>query len=71
MTVKIGLAEIIKEEIKILPIEENGLGRPFYENTWISIRSYVVDDCRFRLLGNFQREQRVKTSSDKARKSAK
>ena len=30
---KKGLSEIIKEKIKLLPIEANGPGRPYYENT--------------------------------------
>ena len=30
---KKGLSEIIKEKIKLLPIDANGPGRPYYENT--------------------------------------
>jgi len=30
---KKGLSEIIKEKIRLLPIEANGPGRPYYENT--------------------------------------
>ena len=71
MTIKARLSEIIKEKIELLPIEAKGIGRQYYEDTRISIRSHVVDACRFRFLVNIQRKRRIKTFNDKARKSAK